>query len=752
MFQRSFHFLDDLNLQLSHSLTHSTMGNTNSRGAALACECGMGDAPLFSFDESELPRGLRKSSKFLSPEQYYFCKILCDHGQEHIFDGWEYLEKDDRARVIEQLTTIDEELAFMGGLPKYLSKAKKILSPVNYNDKREGMPLMNPVLKGLIPTVPAVNKPMEIGTDEYNRLETLGLKEIGAVGFCIASLESADDLIDFPGKDFSLVSRLQLPTESLTKTSYLKSLIEQILALSKRYFDVQKTPWAKSQESTYHIGLLDAKSFDKEDATMNINSSGHKSLPLCIMTSKQTYEPIKKYLEENQYFGMDPGDVTLLCRKGDVPVFMDSDGAMALVPSDTQPLIQTQGFGHGDFHRLLFQSGTAKMWFKEYGLKWLYMMGHDTNPLGLASLPVLLGKSKESSLVMNTLTVPRRARDEALGGIAALKTKRNNYKTASLETGELDSLLRENHYNGGDVNDESTRYSLFPGNTNQIVFDLEEYLMVLEETNAVLPMSIDAIFDPEPIDDGNDKRHRFHSKHETQEGIRQKGKTYLLEEPEALQCRMQDFVHLLSSASLERVGITHITASSAFSPICYPSSDDYIQEMIAESKGDATTRCPLYLAATAEADLYRYNGLLLKALGCNIEFPEPTTLDNEVSTALGPFIVFKPNFGTLFSELKVKFPTPHNVRISDRSTLIIRGDNVVIHSLQLDGCLLIDCDDGKELQVKNVISRNKGWTIVKDENATDPVDKMRGFRFQLKDSESITEKVDQKQDEGCHIM
>ena len=58
----------------------------------------------------------------------------------------------------------------------------------------------------------------------------------------------------------------------------------------------------------------------------------------------------------------------------------------------------------------------------------LQLIDQDTNGLAFHTLPLMLGVSKELGLVMNSLAVPRKAK-QAIGGIAKLtKTGTDNVK------------------------------------------------------------------------------------------------------------------------------------------------------------------------------------------------------------------------------------------------------------------------------------------------------------------------------------
>ena len=61
------------------------------------------------------------------------------------------------------------------------------------------------------------------------------------------------------------------------------------------------------------------------------------------------------------------------------------------------------------------------------------------------------------------------------------------YRTINVEYNQLDPLLRDNGFKDGDVNDEETGFSPFPGNINQLLFRADAYLEALERTEGIMP-------------------------------------------------------------------------------------------------------------------------------------------------------------------------------------------------------------------------------------------------------------------------
>lgn len=143
------------------------------------------------------------------------------------------------------------------------------------------------------------------------------------------------------------------------------------------------------------------------------------------MTSGDTNEKTLQLLKYNNYFGMKKSQVTIVQQGQGVPALEDNDARMCLVPGDASKLL-TKPHGHGDIHSLLHQHGVAKKWQKD-GIKWLCLF-QDTNGLAFHTLPLMLGVSVNNNLIMNSLAVPRKAK-QAIGGIAKLKnSKTGEYK------------------------------------------------------------------------------------------------------------------------------------------------------------------------------------------------------------------------------------------------------------------------------------------------------------------------------------
>jgi UDP-sugar pyrophosphorylase len=144
-------------------------------------------------------------------------------------------------------------------------------------------------------------------------------------------------------------------------------------------------------------------------------------LPLCIMTSADTNDGTVKLLESNNYFGMKKENVTIVQQGDGVPALLDNDARIALDPNNSFKVL-TKPHGHGDIHALLYQHRVVKNWV-ENGIKWVTFF-QDTNGLGFHTLPLVLGVSKEKNLIMNSLAIPRKAKQE-VGAIAKLTNEKS---------------------------------------------------------------------------------------------------------------------------------------------------------------------------------------------------------------------------------------------------------------------------------------------------------------------------------------
>jgi len=527
----------------------------------------------------------------------------------------------------------------------YIKNARELLE----KSKRGENPL-----EGWTPSVPD-GEVFEIGTESYDKFESVGLGEMGKCGFVLVA-GGLGERLGYGG------IKLGLPTELATETTYLQFYIETILAIQSRY-------------------------------------SNNLKLPLCIMVSNDTSVGTYKLLEDNHYFGMDKDQITIVQQGDGVPALMDNDATIAMDATDPYK-IQAKPHGHGDIHALLHSHGVAKSWCSK-GLEWVIFF-QDTNGLAFHTLPLALGVSKTRNLIMNSIAVPRKGK-QAVGGIAKLKkASTNEERTINVEYNQLDPLLRANGYPDGDVNDEKTGFSPFPGNINQLLFQLKPYTKAIERTQGAMPEFVN----PKYADDA---------------------KT-IFKKPTRLECMMQDFPTILNSEESKWVGFTSIAAELCFSPVKNATADG----VKLQSKGTAPG-----VAATGEADQYAATRKIMTSIGCKIEDAEPVEFEG-IKVVAGPEVVLKPSFVVCPAEYKKHFPDPSKIKISSRSSLIIKGEGITVESLDLDGALVIESEEGASGVVRDLVVRNKGWKKVGDKSsASEEFIQIRGYHLEKVETENV---------------
>ena len=95
--------------------------------------------------------------------------------------------------------------------------------------------------------------------------------------------------------------------------------------------------------------------------------------------------------------------------------------------------------------------------------------------------------------------------------------------------------------------------------------------------------------------------------------------------------------------------------------------------------------------------------------------------------------------------MREKLPTPGKIAISATSTLVVKGEEVTIEALELDGALVVDVADGGSLAIRSLQVRNAGWQFVEltdaESVAADEATAIRGFRLQRTETRTISVKA-----------
>jgi UDP-sugar pyrophosphorylase len=193
-----------------------------------------------------------------------------------VFNGFEELGVNDEAKhqFFLQVKHLNE--SYPGGLAAYITNARKLLASAKNGE--------NP-LEGWVPEVPQ-GVTLEPMTPEYEDYEKAGFPEVGATGFVLVA-GGLGERLGYNG------IKVELPVETTTGRTYLELYCRQILAMQQRY----ARPAVK--------------------------------LPLAIMTSDDTQEKTVALLENNDYFGLDKEQVSIL-KQEKVPALLNNDADIAM--------------------------------------------------------------------------------------------------------------------------------------------------------------------------------------------------------------------------------------------------------------------------------------------------------------------------------------------------------------------------------------------------------------------------------------
>jgi UDP-sugar pyrophosphorylase len=613
------------------------------------------------------PSEMRENESILSKEEKNLVIMLLSEDQHHLFDNWDPpgTRDHDKHLFFETIDRLHKSYNVPGGLSAYLNNAKSLLTNAKLG--------INP-LEGWIPEVPAGVALTPFSAD-YIKYEENGTSDIFNCGFVLVA-GGLGERLGYNG------IKVELPVEMTTSTKYLELYCQQLLAMQNRF-------------------KLQASMSDADIAT-----KVRDHIPLAIMVSDDTVTRTISLLEENNYFGLEKEQITIL-KQEKVAALLDSDAHIARLSTY---IIDSKPHGHGDVHALMYSSGLARKWLDD-GIKWCVFF-QDTNALAFHSLPVMLGVSKEMNFQVNSLAIPRVAK-QAIGGIAKLVAKNalgiQREMTINVEYNQLDPLLRATVSHEGDISDPTTGMSPYPGNINQLVFSMDSYVRTIEKNHGVMAEFVN----PKYCDELKTT----------------------FKKPTRLECMMQDFPK--ADLSL-RVGFTQLPSWVCFSP-CKNNTAD---AAIAFKSG-----LPPGCAFSAESDEYYFNAEVLRGLGCNLSYEEPKEFLG-IRAVTGPRIILHPTTAIFPFEYGDVFTNPRNVTISARSSLILSG-NVEIRSLNLDGALRVIAPPGIKIIVicskKNVL-RNAGHVlhnidITKAGNFTTKFtefDKMRGYILKKMDEEIVS--------------
>ena len=547
---------------------------------------------------------------------------LVDCGQSHLFAGWAPAgqDEDKKAAFFAQVTALQHN--YPGGVAAYCKNARELL--------RSSAAGENP-FDGMKPEFPAGRK-FEYASPEFIAAEETGLRVFRNCALVLV----AGGLGERLGYTDIKVS---LPVQLTTEMTYLELYVQQILSM-QRYSNVAAG-----------------------------EPSSSRTVPLAIMTSDDTHARTVALLEKNNNFGALPGQITIM-KQEKVAALVDNDAHIALEEGNSY-VIETKPHGHGDVHTLLASTGLAKKW-RDEGRKYIVFF-QDTNALCFTVTIAAIGVSEAESYEINSIAVPRKAKD-AVGAITKLvRTSDGSSLTVNVEYNQLEPMLKASGFPEGDVNGPDG-YSIFPGNINQLVFEIAPYCAVLDKTGGLVPEFVN----PKYADAAKNK----------------------FKKPTRLECMMQDLPKVVPPTT--RLGFTQFP-DWTYSPV----KNDPV-EALAKFKVGVPGRSAL----EGEIEFYTAHCRMLAAAG--VVLPQFRTFKAQgFEIAEPPHVVFHPNFAISFAAFKAKVPSPTDVNISARSTLVVEGPDVVLEGLELDGALVIKAVAGAKVTLKKGFKvLNKGWNFV----------------------------------------
>lgn len=289
------------------------------------------------------------------------------------------------------------------------------------------------------------------------------------------------------------------------------------------------------------------------------------------------------------------------------------------------------------------------------------------------------------------------------------KTDPSKSLVINVEYNQLDPLLRTQGDCLGDVADEKTGYSPFPGNANNIIIEMSAYAKTLrgEDQGVVLEFV-------------NPKY-----KDETRTTFKK---------PTRLECMMQDIPKLFQKEMGQdvNIGFTMFDRWVTFSPA--KNSLEAGQDAVKSGNTAPGT------LSSAECDLYVQNQKKLRFAGVDIPVPEYKGFVPMASIPVtpGPRIILCPAFGLCQDDYKSRIQG--TVRISERSSLVLDGHHLTIRGLELDGALVVRCGTESFVTIDGLKVKNDGWELQELDPAKEYSEtvRIRGYTMNKKETQVYT--------------
>ena len=562
--------------------------------------------------------------------------LLEEVGQNEIISKLKEVSKEEQKEFVNQINELDKFCR--GGIKDYIKRAKILLENSakkmnSFHDYKIEVPYDIPHIK--------------VGDEEFYELEKLGLNELKNSVFVLTA-GGLGERLGYSG------IKIGLQTELITLRPYIQLYIESIKAYEDRVKKAEKMP------PEWYI-------------------------PFCIMTSGDTHDKTKTFLEENANFGMKKEQIILI-KQHKLPAIIDNDCHLAL--QKDKFLLLTKPHGHGDIHYLLYQSGLAQKWLDEGKTYMIQFM--DTNALAFNCVPSTIGVSIKYNYDVNSTFVTRRAQ-EKIGALCKLTDKNGKISYANIEYNQLDSLFKEKYNGIGDIPGKNG-FCDFPGNLNVLVFKLKPYLNIISESKGLVPEFVNPKYTDET-------RTKFKA-------------------PTRLETLMQDVPKLVKGNGT--VGNTYFDRWFCFSA-CKNNIHDSCERLRKKESGES--------AFTVEREIFKYNEIILKDVLGKLEIintePENSVMIEDLKIPFGPKIIIYPSFAASVTELRDKMNhMKKNIRMTNNSTLVLKNDITIDEGIDLDGYLVVDKDAKDYIVCKN--KRNIMYRKLK-EGEGENYEKIRGY-------------------------
>lgn len=426
-------------------------------------------------------------------------------------------------------------------------------------------------------------------------------------------------------------------------------------------------------------------------------------IPLVIMTSGDTDPLTRKLLDDNNNYGFEDGQVQIVCQDK-VAALKDSSAGLSLGKDRWE--IETKPHGHGDVHHLLYREGLVDKWEKEGRRHVIFLQ--DTNALVINSILPTLGVSIAKGFHMNSICIPRLA-GEAAGAIARLEHKTDPEKSLviNVEYNQLDPLLSTQGDCKGDVADPATGYSPYPGNANNLVIEMGAYAKTLRgEDQGVVVEFVNPKY---------------------KDATRTEFK-----KPTRLECMMQDIPKLFQKemGSDANIGFTMFERWFTFSP-AKNSLESGIEAVEAGNTAPGTM-------SSAESDKYIQNQRKLRFAGMAVKVTEEKDLVKVggIPVTPGPRVILCPAFQITQEEVVDKI---QGGSITERSSLVLEGEDLYVKNLQLDGALVIRTGHDCYVEVDGLVVNNKGWELKEIPDGADVPEtvRIRGYTMSKHETKEI---------------